>query len=137
MTDAAATLLYLDASALVKLVVAEAESDALTSFLGDWPSWVSSALAVVEVGRAARRASEDPSVHRRAEEVIAGLGLVPVDVELLHRASVLDLGGIRSLDAVHLASALSLEADLGAMVVYDRRLAEAAVAAGVSVAAPS
>lgn len=136
MTEPAATLLYLDASALVKLVVVEAESDALTSFLGDWSSWVSSALAVVEVGRAARRASEDPAVHRRAEEVVAALGLVPVDVELLRRASVLD-GGIRSLDAVHLASALSLGADLGAMVVYDRRLADAAAAAGVRVASPS
>lgn len=137
MIETAGSLLYLDSSALVKLVVVEAESDALIDFLGSWPHRLSSALATVEVPRAARRASDDPAVHARAEDVVARLGLLPVEVEVLRRAAALDPGAIRSLDAVHLASALSLGSDLGTMVVYDRRLAEAAAAAGAAVSSPS
>jgi uncharacterized protein len=129
-------LLYLDSSALVKLVLPETESQALLECLSSWPQRVTSALARVEVIRAARRAVEDPAVEQRAEAVIAGLHLLRIDSEILDRATRLEPRGLRSLDALHLASALSLGADLASMVIYDAALAAAAAACGLEVLAP-
>ncbi len=129
--------LYLDSSALVKLVLPEPETDALLELLADWQERVSSALAAVEVSRAARRASEDEAVHRRARQVVAGIDLVTIDDEVLRIASTLEPRTLRSLDAIHLASALVLQPDLGALVAYDQRLAEAARLQGMTVLAPA
>jgi len=130
-------LIYLDSSALVKLVLPEAESAALLKSLESWPARVTSELARVEVVRAARRAAADPAVERRAEEVMAGLHLLRVDDEILDRAARLEPRTLRSLDAVHLASALSLGGDLGAMAIYDAVLAAGAAACGLKVVAPA
>ncbi len=108
-------------------------------------------LARVEVIRAVRRAvdrSGGPSAAdkpkrreiremlvRRAEAVLARLGLVAMDRSVLDLAARVDPPRLRSLDAIHLATALSLE-DLGALVTYDPRLAEAAVNLGVTALAP-
>ena len=129
-------LLYLDSSALVKLVSPEAESAALLKSLESWPARVTSELARVEVVRAARRAAADPAVERRAEEVMAGLHLLRIDDEILDLAARLEPRTLRSLDAVHLASALSLGGDLDAMAIYDAGLAAAAAACGLKVVAP-
>jgi predicted nucleic acid-binding protein len=129
-------LLYVDSSALVKLVLAEAESAALLECLLAWPACVTSELAHVEVVRAARRAAADPAVERRADEVMASFEILKITSEILARAARLDPRTLRSLDAVHLASALSLGADLAAMVVYDAALATAAASCGVNVMAP-
>ena len=129
-------LLYLDASALVKLVLPEAESAALLAVLEAWPIRMACEIARVEVMRAASRASKDAAVERRAEEVIAGLHLLKLDDEILMRAARLEPRTLRTLDALHLAAALSLEDDLGAMAVYDAVLAEAAAASGISVIQP-
>jgi predicted nucleic acid-binding protein len=86
--------------------------------------------------RAARRAAADPAVESRAEEVMAGLHLLRIDDEILDRAARLEPRALRSLDAVHLASALSLGGDLGAMAIYDAVLAAAAAACGMKVVAP-
>ncbi|HLE83469.1 MAG TPA: type II toxin-antitoxin system VapC family toxin [Thermoanaerobaculia bacterium] len=129
-------LLYLDSSALVKLIVSEQETPALLSVLRDWPERVSSELALVEVGRAARRASNDPAVHRRAQDVLDAIHLLRLDVSILQQASRLQPAQLRSLDAIHLASALSLEGDLGALAAYDGPLRNAARALGVPVVAP-
>jgi predicted nucleic acid-binding protein len=129
-------LLYLDSSALVKLVLPEVESAALLKSLAAWPVRLTSELARVEVARAARRSSTDPAVEQRAEEVLAGLHLIKMDGDILGRAARLEPRILRSLDAIHLASALSLDADLGAIVIYDNTLATAAAGCGLHVISP-
>lgn len=128
--------LYLDSSALVKLVVPEAESGALRGLLGAWPRRFSSALAAVEVVRAARLYSSAPALMRRASQLLARLVLIDVTADVLAHAASAEPATLRSLDTIHLASALSLGRDLGGFVTYDEHLAEAARAAGIPVLAP-
>ena len=129
-------LLYLDSSALVKLVLPEAETGALLEALSDWPERISSALAGVEVLRAVRRAGAGKRVRERAERVIAGIGLVRVDGAVLSGAARLEPAELRTLDAIHLATALSAGEDLGAMICYDAQLAQVAARLGVTMMAP-
>lgn len=129
-------LLYLDSSALAKLAWLEDESASLHKMLNSWPDRISSELAHVEVIRAAHRVSTDPAVLGRAREVVAATNLLAVDEEVLELAATVEPHGLRSLDAIHLASALSLGSDLGAMVTYDSRLASAARQAGIKVLSP-
>lgn len=129
-------LVYLDSSALVKLVLPEAESAALIQVLASCLDRVTSSVAVVEVVRAARRASDDPAVERRAREVMAGVHLLQADAPTLDVAAVVEPRALRSFDAMHLAAAIELGDDLAAMVVYDAALARAARAAGINVIAP-
>jgi|SRR6185436_69392 len=129
-------LLYLDSSALVKLVVPEKESGVLQKSLSVWPVRVTSELARVEVMRAARRATEQPGIEKRAEEVMAGLYLLKIDGDILSRAARLEPRTVRALDAIHLASALSLGTDLGAIVTYDGNMVTAAAGCGLQVLAP-
>jgi predicted nucleic acid-binding protein len=131
----AGTLLYLDSSAIVKLVVPEAESTALRRSLRTWPERVSSVVAGIEVERVARRIGGG-SV-RRARSVLARLALVELDHAVMERAGRAEPADLRTLDAIHLATAASLGTDLGALCVYDSRLAEAAASAGIEVIAPS
>ena len=130
-------LLYLDSSALVKLILAEDESSALRKELARWPHRLSSDLARIEVLRATRKASQDIEVRRKSEQVLAGLDLLRIDEQIVTLAADLEPPGLRSLDALHLASALSLGSDLGGLVVYDFRLAEAARLHGLRVVVPS
>ena len=129
-------LLYVDSSALVKLVLAEPETPALMETLRQTSNLVSSAVAAVEVIRAARRASTSQAVVARAREVVRAVHLLAVDARVLDHAAELEPRGLRTLEAIHLASALSIRDDLEAMVVYDERLAAAAEAAGLKVLAP-
>ena len=129
-------LLYLDSSALVRLVLPEAETGALLEVLSDWPERISSALAGVEVLRAVRRAGAGERVRERAERVISGIGLVRVDGAVLSGAARLEPAELRTLDAIHLATALSAGEDLGAMICYNARLAQAASSLGVATMAP-
>ena len=127
---------YLDTSALVKLVVQEPESDALVAALPRWSERVTSTLAEVELLRAIRRVETGTRLARRAREVLAQLHLLEVDAFVRQAAAALDAPMLRSLDAIHLASALTLGGELGVFVGYDRRLLDAAAAAGLSVAMP-
>jgi predicted nucleic acid-binding protein len=131
-----AELLYLDSSALVKLVVREAESDALRAFVAARAAAVTSAVAVTEVGRAVRRLSPRRGLADRARLVLDGVALLAVDLEILDRAAALAPAELRTLDAIHVASALSLRPDLLAFVTYDDRQRAAARRAGLPVAAP-
>jgi hypothetical protein len=130
-------VIALDSSALVKLVVDEPESAALETWLsGRAPlSVAASDLVRVEVIRAVARA--DPAGVPRARTLLAGVDLVPVSRDLLETAADLGPPSLRSLDAVHLATALGLGSALDAFVVYDERLARAATEAGLPVVAPS
>ena len=129
-------LLYLDSSALVKLVLPEAETGPLLGALSHWPERISSVIAGVEVLRAVRRAGAGERVRERAERVISGIGLVRVDEAVLAGAARLEPPDLRTLGAIHLATALSAGEDLGAMICYDARLAQAAARLGVTTIAP-
>jgi predicted nucleic acid-binding protein len=128
--------IYLDSSALLKLVFEEPETGALEEFLSGWPTRASSAIARIEVLRISRRV-RDEMVTRHARDVIDAVDLIALDARLLVEAAELELLSLRSLDAIHLATALSLQPDLAGMVVYDRRLSDAARAAGLTVWAPA
>ncbi len=128
-------MLYLDSSALVKLVVVEAESASLGSYLRAFSGRrASSALARVEVPRAVRAEGNWAVISART--LLGKFDLLAMPPDLLDEAADLAPAGLRSLDAIHLASALRLGPRLTALVGYDRRLTEAATALGLPVAAP-
>jgi predicted nucleic acid-binding protein len=118
---------YLDSSAIVKLVVSEPETEALLQALAGWPERVSSSIAAAEVHRALWRARSSPSVRTRADKVLSAIALIHVDDAVLARAARLKDPLLRTLDAIHLASALSIGDDPAAFVTYDGRLARAAL----------
>jgi predicted nucleic acid-binding protein/catechol 2,3-dioxygenase-like lactoylglutathione lyase family enzyme len=129
-------LIYLDASALLKQVRPEEESEALREWLGLRPEQrvVTSELGRIEVLRTARGVGGDKVTRARA--ILADVDLIPLDHAVQELAC--DIGGpnLRSLDALHLASAVLLGEELTELVAYDRRLARAAREAGLTVAAP-
>ena len=126
--------IYLDASALVKLVVREPEWPALRVYLGFFPLRATSILSTVEVPRAVARHFR--RFEARSMAVFRGVEILPFDRPLASAAVHLPPMELRSLDAVHLASALTLAPDLESVVTYDTRLAEAAKLAGVLVVEP-
>jgi len=130
------SVLYLDSSAIVKLIFDEPETHALQRFLADRPSRFSSVVARVEVIRAARSVGDDLVVGQ-AHDVLDGLDFIELDPQTIRRAASVEPRSVRTLDAIHLAAALSLEPDLAGIVVYDKRLAAAARAAGLAVWAPA
>jgi predicted nucleic acid-binding protein len=121
---------YFDTSALVKLVVEEDGSDTVYELWRRPDSVrVSSALAKSELLRAVR--TQDARVKQRARELLAMTDLIPVDDGILETAAVLDPSVLRTLDAIHLASALAIGTELAGVVVYDVRLAQAAANQGL------
>ncbi|HEC08482.1 MAG TPA: PIN domain-containing protein [Acidimicrobiales bacterium] len=128
-------MVYMDTSALVKLVVAEPETPALIRWLGDADRRpVACDLVRTELLRAVRRTDPDLSVRARA--VLNLVTTVEVGTSVFEQAGRLDSPTVRSLDAIHLASALSFSDELEALVTYDNRLADAARANGVETVAP-
>lgn len=129
-------MLYLDSSAVVKLVVRERETDELRAFIGG-ADLVSSEIAEVEVPRAAYLTTENAETLAHAEAILRRFSLVALDDELRHEAARARPPALRSLDAVHLVSCLRLARELTAVVVYDRRLTAALRALGLPIAAPA
>lgn len=129
-------MIYLDSAALVKLVHRETESLLLEAWLaeGSDPVRLSSSLAEVEVERTIRRHA--PHAMHRLAPVLGTLELLDVDPLVRSRAAALAPPTMRSLDAIHLASALELGRELAQFVSYDRRLLAAAAEAGLTVASP-
>jgi predicted nucleic acid-binding protein len=133
-------LFYADASALVKLVRDEPESDALRAFLVDG-DLVSCELVLTEIPRAIRRAAAvDPRLALdvlvdRAGELVDALGLVPLDRALLLAAGALAEPALRALDAIHVAAAVALS-PLDGFISYDERQAAAARLAGMRTYSP-
>lgn len=130
-------MIYLDSSALMKLVREEAESAALGEWLGPQPEVpvVTSELGRVEVLRAAKRAGD--AALSEAHTVIGDLDLVPLDRGVQDLACDIGDASLRTLDALHLASAMLLRDELTAFVAYDHRLVAAAQSAGLPTTAPS
>jgi uncharacterized protein len=133
-------LFYADASALVKLIRDEPESNALRAFVAD-ADLVSSDLVLTEIPRAVRRAAgDDPDLPldlllERAGAVLEAIALRPVDRPLLLAAGALAEPALRTLDAIHVASALDLH-PVDTFVTYDERQAAAARLAGLRTMAP-
>jgi hypothetical protein len=125
---------YVDSSALVKLAVGEPESVALRRYLGRRRPIVASALARTEVLRALQPLG--PEAVRRGRDVLARVDLLRVNDRILDAAGLLEPHELRSLDAIHLASAEQFGAALRALVTYDDRLASAAAARGIRVVRP-
>ena len=124
---------YLDTSAFIKLVLSEHESPALRSELAG-RELLSSALLNVEGRRAARRYGE--LAAKRARVALAAITLIPLDQPVLDAAAELDPKELRSLDAIHLATAASLRENLDRLYCYDSRLGSAATAIGIEVSQP-
>ena len=127
-------VIYLDSSAITKLVVRERESSALRRYLRG-RSVVSSALARVEVSRAVLPLGT--AAARRARDVLAGINLVNINNRVLTGAATMQPADLRSLDAIHLATAALFGRTLARFVCYDTRLSDAAKARAWSVVAPS
>ncbi len=127
-------LAYLDASALVKLIVEEAESVALNRWYVQAERLVTSRVGVVETIRASARRPCDP-LHR--DRIISDVEVLELDPLIAAVAATLAPPALRTLDAIHLATALALLPDLDAFVTYDDRLAEAARAIGLPVVRPA
>jgi predicted nucleic acid-binding protein len=119
-------VIYLDTSAFAKLIQGEPETPALQRFLTEHPesTLVSSALLAVETRQAILR--QAPDQLARADLLLTRIDQVDITRAVLEAASRLPAPSLRSLDAIHLATALQLGGDLGALVTYDSRLAAAA-----------
>lgn len=128
-------MIYLDSSALVKRVRQEPESDALERWLADLDKVmaISSSLVHVEVVRAVR--ADGPEAVQRARRMLDELYHIQLTYGLLDAAA--NLGPpLRSLDAIHVASALRVGQQLTAFVAYDKRMLSAAAEVGLPTAAP-
>ena len=128
-------VVYLDASAIVKLVVREPESDALRRYLRRRGPTVSSALARAEVSRAVLPLGE--AALKRARSVLSRIDLVKVNARVLGLAGTMPPAQLRTLDTIHLATAGLFEDSLARIVCYDRRLTATAEEQGWVVEAPA
>jgi predicted nucleic acid-binding protein len=126
-------LVYLDSSAFVKLVLAEPETPALLAALEGVERLVASEILEIEVLRATRRGGGDTAAARVQ---LAAVRLLPLSGDIRKRASELEGSSVGSLDAIHLATALSLGKRLDGLYTYDERMSLAARQAGLDVHAP-
>lgn len=129
------TAVYLDSSAFVKVVVEERESEALRTFLSGHPARrVSSALLRTEALRAVRHLG--PEALATVREGLRRVDLIGIDDRILDAAGILEPRIVRTLDAIHLATALTIGDDLYAIVTYDDRMAAAARLLGLPTTTP-
>jgi predicted nucleic acid-binding protein len=126
---------YLDSSAIVKLAIHEAESAPLRRHLRRRGPLTSSALARTEVLRALL--DEGDAGMARGREILGRINLVRVNNRVLIAAGSLPPGELRSLDAIHLATALQLGDDVRQVITYDERMSLAAEALGLRTASPT
>ncbi len=129
-------MIYLDSCALIKLVIAEAESAALAQHLVQaGQRTLSSEITIVETHRALVQLRVDAETHAQADELLTDTLLLPVR-PVLAAAGKLPYPGLRSLDALHLASAQNLGTTLTSFITYDQRLTRIAQEAGLQTAMP-
>jgi uncharacterized protein len=127
---------YLDSSAFVKVVVEEPESPHIRGFLARQEARrVSSALLRAEAARAVRYLGPDALFGTRT--ALRRVDLITIDDRILDSAGVLEPAIVRTLDAIHLATALALGDDLAAVLTYDERMMEGAKLLGLPTVAPS
>lgn len=127
---------YIDTSALVKLVTVEAETAALHEWVADHnPELVASDLLRTELQRAVRRSGTSRPID--IEEGLAAIDFLPATPGVLDAAAELEPADLRTLDSVHLATALGIADDCEGVITYDARLAAAAHHHGLTVISPS
>ena len=126
--------MYVDASAFVKLVLVEAETPALVAALKGVQLLVASQILEVEVLRATHRGGGDVALARAQLAVVR---LLPLSEGIRRHASALTPSSVRSLDAIHIATALSLGERIDGLYTYDERMSDAAREAGLDVSAPA
>jgi len=129
-------MIYVDTSPLVKLVFEEDESSALAQWVAERVEVpkISSDVSMVEPLRTCRRIDE--AAVGTANLLLGGIDLLPVDRAVIEQAATVTPNELRSPDAIHLASALSIKAHLTASIAYDSRLCSAALQAGMTVESP-
>jgi uncharacterized protein len=143
-------VIYFDTCALLKLIRADAQSEALAAFIDARPAarWFSSELARTELARTVRRVNHDdngrlidePRLRAElgyAERLWERLDLIAVSTRVLNEAAGIEQPFLRTLDAIHLAAAVSLRTSLSAFVTYDKRLAATAQEIGLPVLSPA
>jgi hypothetical protein len=130
-------MIYLDSAAVVKLVHAEPESAALRGWLDDRTEtgWISSVLTEIESFRALARYA--PEAASRLPAVLDQIDLIDLDQRIRMLARTVTPAIVRSLDAIHLGTALRSRPSLTSFVTYDKRLLDAAQAAGLPIDAPA
>jgi predicted nucleic acid-binding protein len=141
VAEASGGVLYADPSALVKLVVREVESDAVEAEVARWGRIATSDIAAIELPRATARARADGrggiADGRVVLELLAARSIVPMTDEVRALSAMMEPVELRTLDAIHLACALTLAEHLAGVLTYDHRMADAARARGLTVVAPS
>jgi predicted nucleic acid-binding protein len=125
---------YVDASALTKLALDEPDSVAMRRWYVERDLIVSSRIGLIEMRRAVARGPHDPA---HLETIIGSAVAIELDAGIASRAAIVAPPSLRTLDAIHLATALSLGPEVDAFVTYDDRLAEAARALGLPVVRPA
>ena len=130
-------MIYLDSAAVVKLVHAEPESPALRGWLDERAEtgWFSSVLVEIESFRALARYA--PDAVSRLPAVLDQIDLIDLDPRIRILARTAKPAAVRSLDAIHLGTALHSRSELTSFVTYDKRLLDAAEAAGLPVDSPA
>jgi predicted nucleic acid-binding protein len=128
------SIAYIDASALVKLVLAEPESLEMARWYVESERVATSRIGIIETQRAVARRPHDP-VH--LDRVLSGIEVISVTTRLGDRAAAISPASVRTLDAIHLATALGIGANLTSFVTYDDRLAAAARDLGLPVVSPA
>ena len=128
------TVAYVDASALVKLVVDEPETPSMFRWYVESERLATSTIGIIETRRAANRRGHDPA---QLESVFRSLVILQVDDIVAAGAARISPVKLRTLDAIHLATAMAMGTEIGAFVTYDDRLAEAARSVGLPVIKPA
>jgi len=130
-------MIYLDSAAVVKLVHAEPESAALRSWLDEQTEvqWISSVLTEIDSFRALARYA--PEAVSRLPAVLDQIDLIDLDQRIRMLAQTVTPATVRSLDAIHLGTALRARSSLTSFVTYDKRLLDAAQAAGLPIDVPA
>lgn len=130
-------MIYLDSAAVVKLVHVEPESPALRAWLDERAEtgWLSSVLVEIELFRALARYV--PEAVTRLHPVLDQIDLIDLSPQVRILAQTVRPVTVRSLDAIHLGTALSIRRNLTSFVTYDKRLLDAAIAAGLPADSPA
>lgn len=125
---------YVDATALTKILLDEADSDAIRRWYVETDRVLCSRIGLVETRRAVTRRQHDPA---HLEVILRSVEVVEFDVEIAREAGSIGPPSLRALDAIHLATALQLGREVDAFVTYDDRQAQAARAVGLPVVRPA
>ena len=130
-------MIYLDSAAVVKLAHAEPESAALRGWLDDRAEtpWISSVLTEIEAFRALARYA--PEAASRLPAILDQIDLIDLDQTVRTLARTVTPATVRSLDAIHLGTALRSRPALTSFVTYDKSLLDAAQAAGLPIDSPA